>query len=126
MTNLVPSSGAQALPVIVTAAGERAQLRFLEFFAASIRNPHTRRAYAHAVAEFLAWCEGRCQRRSKNPQNRRSKNPQFRRSAHRVGVSIFRRTPARPRRLIYRGRRNQRFGPDVLGHEFGVLTQTIA
>jgi site-specific recombinase XerD len=44
---------------MVAAAGERAQLRFLEFFAASIRNVHTRRAYAHAVVEFLAWCEER-------------------------------------------------------------------
>jgi site-specific recombinase XerC len=30
--------------------------RFLEFFAANIRNPHTRRAYARAADEFLAWC----------------------------------------------------------------------
>jgi site-specific recombinase XerC len=29
----------------------------LEFFAANIRNPHTRRAYAQATREFLAWCE---------------------------------------------------------------------
>jgi site-specific recombinase XerD len=46
-----------ALPSLVTAAGERAGLRFLEFFAAQIRNPHTRRAYARAVGGFLAWCE---------------------------------------------------------------------
>jgi site-specific recombinase XerD len=59
MNQLVPLTSSQALPAIVTAAGERAQLRFLEFFAASIRNAHTRRAYAGAVAEFLAWCEGR-------------------------------------------------------------------
>ena len=31
-------------------------LRFLEFFAASIRNLHTRRACGRAVAEFLTWC----------------------------------------------------------------------
>lgn len=31
-------------------------MRFLEFFAANIRNPHTRRAYYRAAAEFLAWC----------------------------------------------------------------------
>jgi hypothetical protein len=30
--------------------------RFLEFFAANIRNPHTRRAYSRAVGDFLAWC----------------------------------------------------------------------
>jgi site-specific recombinase XerC len=29
----------------------------LAFFAANIRNPHTRRAYSRAVAEFIAWCE---------------------------------------------------------------------
>jgi len=40
----------------VTAAGERASLRFLEFFAANIRNPHTRRAYYRPAEEFLAWC----------------------------------------------------------------------
>jgi site-specific recombinase XerD len=27
-----------------------------KFFASAIRNPHTRRAYARAVGEFLAWC----------------------------------------------------------------------
>ena len=39
----------------VTAAGERASMRFLEFFAANIRNPHTRRAYYRAAEEFLPW-----------------------------------------------------------------------
>ena len=37
-----------ALPVLVTAAGERASMRFLEFFAANIRNAHTRRAMLYA------------------------------------------------------------------------------
>jgi integrase len=59
MSRLVPIHRFQALPSIVWAAGEKAQLRFLEFFAASIRNVPTRRAYAGAVGEFLAWCEGR-------------------------------------------------------------------
>ncbi len=31
--------------------------RFIEFFTANIRNPHTRRAYARAAVEFAAWCE---------------------------------------------------------------------
>jgi site-specific recombinase XerC len=31
-------------------------MRFLEFFAANIRNPHTRRAYYRAAEEFLTWC----------------------------------------------------------------------
>lgn len=42
------------LPPIVV--GEQAQRRFLEFFVSQIRNPHTRRAYGRAVAEFLTWC----------------------------------------------------------------------
>jgi site-specific recombinase XerD len=47
------------VPALVAVAGERAQIRFLEFFAANIRNANTRRAYGRAVADFLAWCEGR-------------------------------------------------------------------
>jgi len=45
VNQLVPI-GSAALPALVAAAGERASMRFLEFFAANIRNPHTRRAYA--------------------------------------------------------------------------------
>jgi site-specific recombinase XerD len=48
---------AHAVPALIAASGEKAGLRFLEFFAANIRNPHTRRAYGRAVADFLAWCE---------------------------------------------------------------------
>ncbi len=33
-------------------------MRFLEFFAANIRNLHTRRAYAKAARDFLTWCFG--------------------------------------------------------------------
>src|SRR5690242_6999443 len=55
MNKLVPISS-PALPALVAAAGERASMRFLEFFTASIRNPHTRRAYGRAAEEFLAWC----------------------------------------------------------------------
>ena len=47
------------LPELIAAAGERASMRFLEFFAANIRNPHTRRAYYRAAEEFLAWCASR-------------------------------------------------------------------
>ena len=39
------------------APNEPAAKRFLEFFAANIRNKNTRRAYAQATWEFLAWCE---------------------------------------------------------------------
>jgi site-specific recombinase XerC len=55
MMQLVPNTSA-TLPALVAAAGERASIRFLEFFAANIRNPHTRRAYYRAAEEFLAWC----------------------------------------------------------------------
>jgi site-specific recombinase XerD len=44
------------LPALVAASGDRAAVRFLEFFASAIRNPHTRRAYARAAGDFLAWC----------------------------------------------------------------------
>ena len=33
--------------------------RVFEFFAANIRNPNTRKAYAKATGEFAAWCEAR-------------------------------------------------------------------
>jgi site-specific recombinase XerD len=57
MNQLVSISG-PVLPALVAAAGERAEMRFLEFFAANIRNPHTRRAYYRAAEEFLGWCAG--------------------------------------------------------------------
>ncbi len=41
---LLSQSAAPVLPVLVTASGDRAGMRFLEFFAAQIRNPHTLRA----------------------------------------------------------------------------------
>jgi site-specific recombinase XerD len=49
--------GGLLLPVLIANAGERAAKRFVEFFTANIRNPHTRRAYARAVADFFHWCE---------------------------------------------------------------------
>ncbi|HYH37357.1 MAG TPA: tyrosine-type recombinase/integrase [Azospirillum sp.] len=45
------------VPTLIAAAGASARLRFLEFFTAKIRNPHTRRAYGRAAGEFLAWCQ---------------------------------------------------------------------
>jgi site-specific recombinase XerD len=46
-------------PALVAAAGARASYRFLEFFTAQIRNPHTRRAYARAAIEFVDWLEAK-------------------------------------------------------------------
>src|SRR5690242_12017356 len=51
------AAGRYVLPALIATGGDRARIRFLEFFAARIRNPNTRRAYARAVADFLAWCE---------------------------------------------------------------------
>ena len=62
MTQLVlaPLPGsALAMPELVASADSRAQLRLLQLFAANIRNPHTRRAYARAAGELLGWCSVR-------------------------------------------------------------------
>ena len=41
------------LPALLTTAEAQTQTRFWEFFAAQIRNKHTRRAYAQATREFF-------------------------------------------------------------------------
>jgi len=56
MNDLVRIASAFPLPTLIVTAGDQATRRFLEFFAANIRNPHTRRAYSRAVADFMAWC----------------------------------------------------------------------
>ena len=56
-------SGFDQLPAPITAAGERASRRFIEFFTANIRNPNTRRAYGRAVGDFFGWCAKRNVRR---------------------------------------------------------------
>jgi integrase/recombinase XerD len=50
-------AGMESLPAAVGRAGEAAAWRFIEFFAATIRNRNTRYAYAEAVSQFFAWCE---------------------------------------------------------------------
>ncbi len=47
------------VPALITALGDAAGWRYIEFFAANIRNPHTRRAYARACSLFFGWCEQR-------------------------------------------------------------------
>lgn len=49
--------GEWVVPLLVAQEGERAAKRYVEFFAANIRNPNTRRAYARAAGDFLGWCE---------------------------------------------------------------------
>src|SRR5271169_1434189 len=58
MNQLAPIFATHA-PAIITATRPRASYRFLEFFTANIRNPHTRRAYARAAVEFFDWLEAR-------------------------------------------------------------------
>jgi integrase/recombinase XerD len=48
---------AHTVPAILADAGENAATKFLEFFAARIRNLNTREAYALACAQFFAWSE---------------------------------------------------------------------
>jgi integrase/recombinase XerD len=50
-------AGEIVLPAMIVNAGERAVRRFVEFFTATIRNANTRTAYAHAVGQFMAWCD---------------------------------------------------------------------
>ncbi|HUM06034.1 MAG TPA: hypothetical protein VLT90_11285, partial [Terriglobales bacterium] len=51
--------GNAVLPSLILDSGEKAWRRYLEFFAAHIRNPNTRAAYAHAVGRFCRWCQKR-------------------------------------------------------------------
>src|SRR5689334_5653085 len=46
-----------AVPAVIAGAGEHAARRFLEFFAATIRNKNTRMAYYRAVCSFFGWVE---------------------------------------------------------------------
>lgn len=44
---------------LIAGLGDEGRTRFLEFFTAQIRNPNTRKAYARAAGDFLAWCAER-------------------------------------------------------------------
>jgi integrase/recombinase XerD len=56
---VIKNTSGPVLPALITGAGDRAGLRFLEFFTVNIRNKNTRKAYGRAAAAFLHWCEGR-------------------------------------------------------------------
>src|SRR5712691_7108318 len=58
---IAPSDAPAALvvPALIADISDDASWRYIEFFTANIRNPHTRRAYARACARFFAWCEDR-------------------------------------------------------------------
>jgi len=46
-----------AVPAAIASAGDQAARRFLEFFAATIRNKNTRIAYYRAACSFFGWLE---------------------------------------------------------------------
>jgi site-specific recombinase XerD len=46
-----------SVPAVIEAAGPDAKRRFVEFFAANIRNANTRESYLRAVRFFCVWCE---------------------------------------------------------------------
>jgi site-specific recombinase XerD len=56
-TVVVASRDGVVVPRVIAAAGDRAARRFLEFFAATIRNKNTRMAYYRACCRFFAWCD---------------------------------------------------------------------
>src|SRR3954468_7443969 len=68
MNELVQKPGARTVarvastifvPMAIASAGDHAARRFLEFFAATIRNKNTRMAYYRAACSFFAWLEQR-------------------------------------------------------------------
>jgi len=46
-----------AVPAVIAGAGDHAARRFIEFFAATIRNKNTRMAYYRAACHFFGWVE---------------------------------------------------------------------
>lgn len=56
-TLVVAARDGLLVPHVIAAAGDQAARRFLEFFAATIRNKNTRMAYHRACCRFFAWCE---------------------------------------------------------------------
>lgn len=45
------------VPALIACEDKRAAERFIDFFAVSIRNRNTRKAYMRAITQFLTWCE---------------------------------------------------------------------
>ena len=56
-TLVVAARDGVVVPRVIAAAGDQAARRFLEFFAATIRNKNTRMAYYRACCRFFAWCD---------------------------------------------------------------------
>jgi len=56
-TLVVATGDGLLVPRVIADAGDQAARRFLEFFAATIRNKNTRMAYYRACCRFFAWCD---------------------------------------------------------------------
>jgi hypothetical protein len=54
---LASAASTIAVPAVIAGAGDHAARRFLEFFAATIRNKNTRMAYYRAACSFFTWVE---------------------------------------------------------------------
>jgi integrase/recombinase XerD len=52
-----PAGKWDGMPSLIARACGNARYAWDELFSAGIRNPHTRRAYIHAVRQFLNWCD---------------------------------------------------------------------
>lgn len=53
MNGLVLSSGSIQIPMLVSHAGARVGMRFMEFFTTNISRPNTRQSYPRDTQEFL-------------------------------------------------------------------------
>ena len=56
-TVIIAARDGVVVPRVIADAGDQAARRFLEFFAATIRNKNTRQAYYRACCRFFAWCD---------------------------------------------------------------------
>ena len=56
---MIDQRAANVVPALIADLGDEAAWRYVEFFTANIRNPHTRRAYARACGRYFGWCERR-------------------------------------------------------------------
>ena len=57
--SLIHEPGYDLVPSCIASAGDKASYRFLEFFAAQIRNKNTRRAYYRNALHFFSWSDHR-------------------------------------------------------------------
>lgn len=55
---LTRNTAGRVVPALIAGAGDRAAIRFFEYFTVNIRNKNTRAAYGRAATDFLNWCEG--------------------------------------------------------------------